>query len=496
MTDSKRSEQKYIPKILVVDDEKRIREGCSAVLSEEGFQVAVAEEGASGLRLIDGEHFDVILLDLMMPGISGMDFLARVKTTHPDTAIIVITGYATIEHSIEAMKNGAFDFIPKPFTPDQLRLVVAKALEYTRTLQDVATEKSRIRTLVNHMSDGVMATDSFKRIILANPAFMKMVSYEGDELIGYSCDDLSVIEPLRRMIDQVLDLPENEFSVLSEEFTPHTASTSEGGNGEICLSAHCLPFRDRQNRTLGAITLLHDITTLKRMDHLKSQFVSLVAHEIRSPINSILMQLKVVLDGLAGDLTEKQESILQRASEKLNGLVEMATELLDLSKIESGLFTQEMELTNLSEILEDQISFHKAAADKKGIQLRKEALPELPLVLANRRNMDEVFSNLITNAIKYSPEGAEVSVSAEVGKDTICVRIKDNGYGIPKEDLEKIFERFYRVKNERTRMIIGTGLGLPIVKSIVDAHNGRISVESEQGAGSCFSVYLPIHTTH
>ncbi len=494
MTDIHGFEEKYIPKILVVDDEKRIREGCFAILSEQGFQVAVAEEGGAGLRLIDKEHFDVILLDLMMPGISGMDVLARVKEAHPDTAVIVITGYATIEHSIEAMKNGAFDFIPKPFTPDQLRLVVAKAIEYTRTLQDIATEKSRIRTLVNHLSDGVMATDRLKKIILANPAFQKMLSYEGAGLIGYSCDELSEIEPLRGMIEQALELPEDEFAVLSEEISPRGDSPS--GNGDVCLSVSCLPFRDRQNRTLGVITLLHDITTLKKVDQLKNQFVSMVAHEIRSPINSIIMQLKVVLDGLAGDVTPKQESILRRASEKLNGLAEMTTELLDLSKIESGLFTQEMELTNLNDVLDDQISFHKATADKKHIALRTEEIPQLPRILANKRNMEEVFSNLITNAIKYSPEGSKVSVSAEVGKDTVRVCVQDSGYGIPKEDLGKIFERFYRVKDEHTRMIIGTGLGLPIVKSIVEAHNGRIAVESEPGAGSCFSVYLPIHAAN
>ena len=468
MEQSSPSEHAYVPKILVVDDEKRIRDGCRAVLSGEGFQVDVADDGSTGLDMIRGQHFDVVLLDLMMPGISGIEVLNQVKATHPDTAIIVITGYATIEHSIEAMKNGAFDFIPKPFSPDQLRVVVSKAIEYTRTLQDIATEKSRIRTLINHMNDGVMATDINKRIILANPAFLKMVSHEGERLKGKTCDELTHCEPLRKMIDQVLSLPADEYNVPSEEFVPPEDASGE----ELCLSAQCIPFRDRENRTLGAITLLHDITALKKMDQLKSEFVSLVAHEIRSPINSILMQHKVLLDGLAGELTPKQKEMLGRTSEKLLGLVEMASELLDLSKIESGLFTQEKERMNLSELLADQVAFHQAAAAKKNISLVLETASPTLSVLANKRNMEEVFSNLIVNAIKYSPEGASVTVSAGIEGDSVCVQVRDTGFGMPPQDLPKIFQRFYRVKNERTRMIVGTGLGLPIVKSIVEAHNG------------------------
>ncbi|MCU0577712.1 MAG: response regulator, partial [Desulfobacterota bacterium] len=127
------------PTILVVDDEERIREGCQRVLSQEGFEVATADCGAKGLEMIEQKHFDIILLDLMMPSISGFDVLAQVKALHPDSTIIVISGYATVEHSIEAMKRGAFDFIPKPFSPEQLRLLVTKAIEYTRALQDIAS---------------------------------------------------------------------------------------------------------------------------------------------------------------------------------------------------------------------------------------------------------------------------------------------------------------------------------------------------------------------
>jgi signal transduction histidine kinase len=138
------------------------------------------------------------------------------------------------------------------------------------------------------------------------------------------------------------------------------------------------------------------------------------------------------------------------------------------------------------------VAFHQTRAQGKNIQLNLESLPEIPPILANKRAIEEVFANLLTNAIKYTPEGGTVTVSAGAEKDWVHLAVKDTGFGISKENLGRIFERFYRVKDDNTRMISGTGLGLAIVKSIVEAHNGRIEAESEPNRGSTFHVYLPI----
>ncbi len=491
MAKQKPSEISFKPKILVVDDEKRIRDGCHKVLTQEGFEVVRAETGELGIKMMEEAHHDIILLDLMMPGLSGFDVLTHVKALHPDTVIIVITGYVTVEHSVEAMKKGAFDFIPKPFSPDQLRVVVSRAIEYNRTLQDIAHEKSRMRTLINQLASGVMATDSQKRVALANPAFQKMLGYQGESVIAQPVDKFIQNEKLKRMIDQALSMPEEEFAESTEEL-------NLGGNGEAqetILAARCAPFRDRLGRKLGTITVLNDITALKKMDQLKSDFVSMVAHEIRSPMNSVLAQLKVVLDGLAGDLTQKQREILGRASDKIKALSNLSTELLDLARIESGLITQGKENLDMGELLADQVAFHLAKAEAKNIRLELDSLPELSHVLANRSNMEEVLSNLISNAINYTPEGGRVRVSATVENNYLCVRVWDTGIGIPEDDLDRIFDRFYRVKNEKTRFITGTGLGLSIVKSIVEAHNGMIRVKSEPDNGSTFFIYIPLRTS-
>ncbi len=485
MTSCLSTENSYVPRILVIDDEKRIRDACNIVLTEEGFEVATSGDGEEGLRKIEAEHFDIILLDLMLPGLSGFDVLARVHSLHPDTVVIIITGYATLEHSIEAMKKGAFDFIPKPFTPEQLRVLVSKAIKHTRALQDIADARSRLRGMVNRLSDGVMTTDNQKRVVLANPAFLHMIGHHGKSVIGWDLEQVISYRPLIEMIERTQALP-------SDQFQESVLELDGEKNDDRVIVARCTPFRNRVGLNIGVITLLQDITAMKKMDQMKSDFVSLVSHEIRSPMNSILMQIKVILDGLAGDITEKQREIPTRTSGKIQSLIDMASELLDLARIESGLIVQEKEKIDMAELVADQVAFHRSAAQKAGCPIHA-LLPDdcLP-VMANRRNMEEVLSNLIGNAVKYSPQGGEIAVFAEKEGDYIVIGVKDNGLGISDEDLERIFTRFFRIKSEETRFIHGTGLGLSIVASILEAHHGKIRVESRPDHGSTFYVYLPM----
>lgn len=477
----------FQPRVLVVDDEVRIQKVCQRLLTEEGCDVEVAENGIKGLKMIDEKHFDIILLDLMMPGMSGLDVLTDVKARHPDTVVIIITGYATLEHSIETMKKGAFDFLSKPFSPTELRIVIAKAIESIRTLQDIATEKSRMRVMINTLSNGVLTTDNQKKIALANPAFLKMIGCRKTSVIGHNISEFIKDPRLLDMIDQAIHQPGDTFAEITDEI----AMPLSNENPDMIIGVRCIPFRDRLNRNLGSITVFNDITVLKKIDQLKSDFVSMVAHEIKSPLNSILMQLNVVLDGLAGDLTEKQKEILQRTSERIKSLTTLSGELLDLSKIESGLINQEREQLDLIELIKGQAEFYRDKADSKSILLTVKETKKEIYMMGNRINIEEVVSNLISNAIRYSPSGGQITVWADEKSDCAKIVVSDTGFGIQKKELEHIFDRFFRVKNETTRYINGTGLGLAIVKSIVEAHHGTIEVESEVDKGTCFSVYFP-----
>lgn len=486
-------------RILVVDDEQIMRDGCTRILSTEDLEVATAESGEAGLEAITkGDGFDVVLLDLMMPGISGMEVLEAIRQVDLNILVIVITGYATVESAVEAMKKGAYDFIPKPFTPDQLRIIVNRALEKRalqremellklereKSLRDIATEKSRIGTIINCMGDGVLVCDRDSCVVLTNPAAGRMLGIQESSLIGNPLTECSIDGTLTETIMESLRSADTAFPTVSKELCP-------SGSPSTFLRAHTAPVKNDLGETLGAVTVLQDITGLKELDKMKSDFVAMVSHELRSPVASVQQQLSVILEGLSGELTERQLKMLTRAKERARGLLDLINDLLDLSKIEAGMAVQYKEPLGMEELLEKIHEAMLPEAEAKRLKLKLQVEPPLKLVQGDRSNLEGVFTNLVNNAIKYTPEGGEITIHVKCEGENVRVDVSDTGIGMSKEDLPRIFDRFYRVKSEKTRQIVGTGLGLSIVKHIVEAHLGTISVESEEGGGSIFSVVLP-----
>ena len=486
-------------RILVVDDEQIMREGCTRILSKEDWEVVTAEDGEAGLKAIEkGDGFDVVLLDLMMPGISGMEVLDAVHRVDANILVIVITGYATVESAVEAMKKGAYDFIPKPFTPDQLRIVVKRALdkrslqremevlksEREKSLRDIATEKSRIVTIINCMGDGVLVCDRDSCVVLTNPAAGRMLGIQESSLIGKPLPECIIDGTLTETIMESLKSAEPTIPTVSQELSP-SASTS------TFLRAHTASVKNDLGETLGAVTVLQDITNLKELDRMKSDFVAMVSHELRSPVASIQQQLSVILEGLSGDLTERQMRMLTRAKERARGLLDLINDLLDLSKIEAGMIVQYKEPLRLEELLKGVHKLMLPEAEAKGLKLKLHVKRPVPPVNGDRNNLEGVFTNLVNNAIKYTPEGGEITIRIKGEGKNVRAEVSDTGIGISRNDLSRIFDRFFRVKSEKTRQIVGTGLGLSIVKPIVEAHLGMISVESEEGGGSTFIVVLP-----
>jgi len=486
-------------RILVVDDEQIMRDGCTRILSTEDLEVATADSGEAGLEAITkGDGFDVVLLDLMMPGISGMEVLEAIHQVDLNILVIVITGYATVESAVEAMKKGAYDFIPKPFTPDQLRIIVNRALEKRalqremellklereKSLRDIATEKSRIGTIINCMGDGVLVCDRDSCVVLTNPAAGRMLGIQESSLIGNPLPECSIDGTLTEIIMESLRSADTAFPTVSKELCPSSSPST-------FLRAHTAPVKNDLGETLGAVTVLQDITGLKELDRMKSDFVAMVSHELRSPVASVQQQLSVILEGLSGELTERQLRMLTRAKERARGLLDLINDLLDLSKIEAGMAVQYKEPLGMEELLGKIHEAMLPEAEAKRLRLKLRVDPPLKLVQGDRSNLEGVFTNLVNNAIKYTPEGGEITIHVKGEGENVRVDVSDTGIGISKEDLARIFDRFYRVKSEKTRQIVGTGLGLSIAKHIVEAHLGTISVESEEGGGSIFSVVLP-----
>ncbi len=486
--------------ILVIDDEQIMRDGCSRILSKDGWSVISAENGSQGLEEIKSHHedLDVILLDLMMPGISGMEVLDRIRTIDPNLLVIVITGYATVESAVEAMKKGAYDFIPKPFTPDQLRIVVKRALERRalqkeaeflrkereRSLRDIATEKSKIKTIINCMGDGVLVCDRDSCIVLSNPAASRMLKAAETCLLGNDISQCNLPQELSSTIAESLGTKDMSHTSVSQEL-------GVGEPAEIFLRAHTAPVRNDIGEVMGSVTVLQDISHLKELDKMKSEFIAMVTHELRAPIAAVEQQLTVILNKMAGEVTEKQEQLLSRAKERTKGLLDLIKDLLDLSKIEAGKMVQYKEPLSLQEVIQRVVDLMKVEAENKKIDLQFSDSTKVSLILADRTSMEGIFTNLISNAIKYTPEGGKVWVNLAEEGGFVKATVSDTGIGLKKEDLPRIFDKFYRVKTTQTRQIVGTGLGLSIVKSIVDAHLGSITVDSEEGGGTTFTVLLP-----
>ena len=481
--------------ILVVDDERDIREGAERILIRMGFTVSTASRGAAGLEIIYAESVNIVFLDLKMPGMGGMEVLARIKEFNEKIMVIVVTGFATIETAIEAMKKGAYDFIPKPFEPDSLRMVVRRAQERmelsleaerlekerNRTLLDLDNEKSRTRTIIESLPNGVVVTNTEGVVVLMNPAFLWHLNLDtflkpGKRLEEYFDDDglCELVRGLSRgdgasgkkSSNYELALPENKF-----------------------LMAEGRSILGEEKDCLGAVVILVDITAMKTLDQFKSEFIAKVSHELRSPLATIHEQLVMV-----EKKPENEAYLLSRAREKTQGLISLIGDLLDLSRIESGHVGGEAQAVLVDDLLRSIVDFIRVQAEsrKQSLELELPQRQSLPPVFADPMALESIFGNLIANAIKYTQEGGLIKVQVELLDKQLQVAIIDNGFGMEERQLEKLFTKFFRIKTEKTRYITGTGLGLSIVKGLIEKLDGTISVASKPDQGSTFTVRLPL----
>jgi len=484
-------------KILVVDDEMGIREGCKRALVTEGYAIDLAEDGTVGLQKVLTNAYDLILVDLMMPGIGGLDLIRKVHDIDPEIIVVVITGYATIETAVESTKRGAYDYLPKPFAPETLAVLVKRGLEKRelrleaqrlhhereQRLLELAGEKNRLRTIVGCMADGVMVTNLEHRLVLWNASAVKMLRLGGTDESGQTLAHYVKNAAIVEVLQKILASKDDGLSMISQEILLDDPS--------LVLMAQMAPVRDEQGTLLGAVTVLRDITKLKEIEKIKSQFVSMVAHELRSPLAAIEGWLEVVISGAAGGDEQQKQAWLVRAKERAHSLLALVNDLLEINKIAAGKVAQKMESVQVADIIRKIVDFLKPEADRKAVSFILKLSDSLPSVQADVQDMEKLFTNLISNAIKYNVDNGSVTIETTVDANYVGFHVKDTGIGMSQEHLPRIFDDFFRIEDRRTRKISGTGLGLTIAKKITDSHFGHIEVKSQPDKGSTFSVYLP-----
>lgn len=372
-------------KILVVDDEIGICEGIERALSSEGFQVEAASSGNEGLNKFKEEAYGLVLIDVMLPGINGIELIRLFHDEDPEVVCIIITGYATVELAVQAIKRGAYDFLTKPFSIDELLHAVNQGLEHRR---------------------------------------------------------------------------------LSQE-----AKRTQAAEAEAQL-------------------LAAETKRLTELDQAKKDFIRLVTHELQAPVSAIETYIKLILQGYIPQ--EDVQTILEKCLIRTQEECTLIKDLLELGHLEVITSFQTTEV-KLDETLHSVLETYSEQIDKKKIDLEVKIDHPIPSVIAAPEQIRSIWNNLVSNAVKYTPDHGHIRISINPGPDnTITGEVSDTGIGIHDEDLNKLFTEFYRAKNAIALEVPGTGLGLVIVKRILDGLNGKITVESFVGKGTTFRFVIPV----
>ncbi len=359
----------------------------------------------------------------------------------------------------------------------------------------ITKEEKKMTAIVNSLAEGLVLVDGNHRVLHINPAAEHLLNVGADQVgeeLTLIVQDLTLARALKESQGQIS---------LNETVNLEVTLDQLGETSTLRIVAS--PFLDEAGAVLGTVYVFDDITREKEIDRMKSDFVSLVSHELRTPMTSIIGFVSLILDGKTGPINDKQRRSLVRVHHQAERLAALINDLLDISRIEAGRVEMKREEISVSEVAKQRIEEISPQADAKSIELRLFAPESLPHTIGDQERIGQVFTNLIGNAIKFTPESGKIAVRISAdgtlsGKADRALHIEviDTGEGIPIKEREQVFNRFHQLGNINTRQEGGTGLGLSIVKSIVESHGGTVWVEDGyEGRGSSFQFTLPIELT-
>jgi len=523
-------------KIIIVDDENDIIDLCSRVLTFEGYEVKTAHNGFEAIDIARSEYFDLLLTDIKMPGMTGLDIARTLKKTDPNMICVAMTGYGTIDMVIEALKLGIDEFITKPFTPKELSQSVSKALEKVR----LRKENYRLHSLIPlfELNKILMATVEEKEIFQQLLEISQKETRASLAAIYSKRHKLQLFYPPEETTAPALQQAYNQLAEMTQEQNGQISANLKNQDqkhqqlhsllAEIKMNAVLSTPLKSKNKTIGTLILARQdgefapsdseflavltgqaavalenarlfteiqnaYTELQKLDHMKSEFINIAAHELRTPL-AILMGYVTVLedDFTEGEQREYLDNIMRNAM-RLRSLID---DMLNLKHLESGEITLTSIDTDLSKVIADiQDDMNLMIRDKQ-LSIQIDIPEDFPLLIVDRTKLDLVLMNLFHNAIKFTPDNGTILFTAAVEGDEAVIDISDTGVGIPTAELEKIFDRFYQVEQSLTREFGGIGLGLAIVKGMTHVCGGKISVKSKKENGTTFTLRLPLDNRH
>ncbi|BCJ87858.1 two-component system histidine kinase PnpS [Effusibacillus dendaii] len=417
-----------------------------------------------------------LLLVALISSVVGMYFASGIA--RPIEAITRVT---------RRIASGAFHERVRYGSQDELGLlgqsVNLMAETLSNQIEDLTQEKSKLEAIIASMESGVMVVDRTGRILVVNKATENLLQHTDKNLLGKWHWEVGRSYGLSTLIDEVLLTGESRRKEIVLPTVPET-------NVEIYGAA----VKGIHQTAVGAVIVLHDVSKWRRVEQMRTEFVANVSHELRTPITAVRGFAETLLDGAADDPLMRRQflSIIYEESGRLHRLV---NDLLELSKIESGHLTFQFSMCDLNELVSRTVEKLTHQAEQLHLQIDTRLAPQPVFAEVARDRISQVIINLVGNAMAYTPEGGKIEVVVEEADEQVTIHVRDTGIGIPKEDLPRLFERFYRVDKARDRRSGGTGLGLAIVKHIVEAHQGTVSVKSELGKGSVFSFIIPKRQT-
>ncbi|MCJ8499080.1 ATP-binding protein [Desulfatitalea alkaliphila] len=396
-----------------------------------------------------------------------------------------------ISRPIEEMRRGADRFAAGDLShrlvpPDTVEMAsLARAMnqmaaELEKRIQSVIRQRNETEAVLASMMEGVLALDQREAILHLNDAAVRLLNEPAEALQGRSIQEVVRNRELHRMVRETLDGKESAV----QDIVLYQAS-------ERVLATRCTPLMDAAGQRMGALLVLNDVTQLRRLETMRSDFAANVSHEIKTPLTAIQGFVETLAQDAVDDPREAQR-FLEIILKHVRRLVTIIDDLMQLACLEGGgrMDGERLRPAPVRQLLETVIDLCRRQAEEKAIRVVVDC-PEGVKAFVDRPLMEQALFNLLDNAIKYSPADSVVTVSAAPAEQQVRICFQDQGLGIPRHHLPRLFERFYRVDKARSRQMGGTGLGLAIVKHIVQAHGGQVDVESREGAGSIFTIRLP-----
>ena len=352
-------------------------------------------------------------------------------------------------------------------------------------IDKITEEEKKMTAIVNSLAEGLILVDGDNQVLHINPAAELLLNLDGGQ-IGVDFTQIIRDEELTTALKE----SQRQIALNKADISEVTLDRDDE---KLVLRVVASPFLDESGATLGTVYVFDDITREKEIDQMKSDLISLVNHELRTPLTSIIGFVSFMSDGKAGVVNEKQKDILARVERQSKQLTALINDMLDVSRIEAGRIEMNQEPVSVMEVAMQRIEEILPQADAKSIWLQLSAPESLPTIIGDEARLGQVFTNLIGNAIKFTPDNGKVTIRLQVDGHLLHVEVIDTGPGIPVEERNTIFDKFYQLGDFRTRQQGGSGLGLSIVKHIIEAHTGKLWVDDgDDGIGSNFQFVLPL----